>query len=196
MAKSITIEAQLFWKGMIGMQIRSVCIDDAAALVAIYAPYVEETAITFETEVPTVAEFRARIERITARYPYLVAEEDGEILGYAYASTFIGRAAADWTVETSVYIQRTACHKGVGGALYQALEEALRALGIVNLCAAIATPVGENPYLDDNSVQFHAHIGYRQVARFDRVGRKFDRWIDLVWMQKRIGEDAHPLPWQ
>lgn len=178
------------------MQIRAARMDDAAALAAIYAPYVEETAITFETEVPTAEEFCARMARITARYPYLVAEEDGEVLGYAYASTFIGRAAADWTVETSIYVSRSACHKGVGRALHDALEAALAALGIVNLCAAIAAPCDDNPYLDDNSVRFHAHMGYREVARFDRVGRKFDRWVDLVWMQKRIGEEVRLLPWQ
>ncbi len=178
------------------MQIRAARMDDAAALVAIYAPYVEETAITFETEVPTAEEFCARMARITARYPYLVAEEDGIILGYAYASTFIGRAAADWTVETSIYVSRGACHKGVGRALHDALEAALAALGIVNLCVAIAAPCDDNPYLDDNSVRFHAHMGYREVARFDRVGRKFDRWVDLVWMQKRIGAEARLLPWQ
>lgn len=178
------------------MLIRTARAEDAAALVAIYAPYVKETAITFETEVPTVEEFRSRITHTLARYPYLVAEEEGGVLGYAYASTFIGRAAADWTVETSIYVSRVACHKGVGCALHDALEEALDALGIVNLCAAIAAPCDANPYLDDNSVQFHAHMGYREVARFDRVGRKFGHWVDLVWMQKRIGEVACVLPWQ
>lgn len=178
------------------MQIRAVRMEDAAALLAIYAPYVEETAITFETVVPTEAEFCTRMARITARYPYLVAEADGQILGYAYASTFIGRAAADWTVETSIYVSRKAHHQGVGRALHDALENALEDLGIVNLCAAIAAPSGENPYLDYNSVQFHAHMGYQEVARFDRVGRKFGYWLDLVWMQKRLGEKAGRLPWQ
>lgn len=178
------------------MQIRAARMDDAAALAAIYAPYVEDTAITFETEVPTAEEFCARMARITARYPYLVAEEDGIILGYAYASTFIGRAAADWTVETSIYVSRSACHKGVGRALHDALEVALGALGIVNLCAAIAAPCDDNPYLDENSLHFHAHMGYTQVARFDRVGFKFGRWVDLVWMQKRLDDTAAPLPWQ
>ena len=178
------------------MQIRAERMDDAAALAAIYAPYGEETAITFETEVPPAEEFCVRMARIPARYPYLVAEEDGVVLGYAYASTFIGRAAADWTVETSIYVSRSVCHKGVGRALHDALEEALRELGIANMCAAIAVPCDDNPYVDENSMQFHAHMGYREVARFDRVGRKFGYWLDVVWMQKRIGEEARPLPWQ
>lgn len=178
------------------MQIRAVCMDDAAALAEIYAPYVTDTAITFETEVPTAAEFRERMARITARYPYLVAEEAGEILGYAYASTFIARQAADWTVETSIYVNRAACHKGVGRALHEALEAALGELGIVNLCAAIAAPCDDNPHLDDNSLRFHDHMGYIQVARFDRVGHKFGHWVDLVWMQKRINDTPVSLPWQ
>ena len=104
--------------------IRTAAVDDAAALLAIYAPYVEQTAITFEYETPTAAEFRRRIENTLSRFPYLVLRQDGRILGYAYAGTFYARAAFDWCCETTIYLRRGATKCGMGRALYQALEKA------------------------------------------------------------------------
>ncbi|HFI0579515.1 TPA: N-acetyltransferase family protein [Streptococcus suis] len=161
------------------IDIRSARIEDAADLVAIYAPYVEKTAITFETQVPTVGEFASRIEKTLGKFPYLVAVEEGKLLGYAYASTYYARAAYDWTVELSVYIQQEARGKGIGSMLYDALEEELTARGFKNFLACIALP---NPA----SISLHEKRGYEQVAHFKKVGYKFETWHDIVWLQKSL----------
>lgn len=175
---------------MSGLYIRVARPDDAAALLAIYAPYVTDTAITFEYQVPSMEEFRGRIEHILARYPYLVAEQDGELLGYAYAGTFIGRAACDWAAEASIYLRQDCRRAGLGRKLYQALEDAARLQNIVNLNACIACPEAEDEYLTMNSIDFHRHIGYRMAGGFHRCGYKFGRWYGLVWMEKMLG--GHP----
>ncbi|HFI0449192.1 TPA: N-acetyltransferase family protein [Streptococcus suis] len=165
------------------IDIRSARIEDAADLVAIYAPYVEKTAITFENQVPTVSEFASRIEKTLGKFPYLVAVEEGKILGYAYASTYYARAAYDWTVELSVYIQQETRGKGIGSMLYDALEEDLTARGFKNFLACIALP---NPA----SISLHEKRGYEQVAHFKKVGYKFGSWHDIVWLQKSlVGEN-------
>lgn len=167
---------------------------DAEALLRIYAPYVEKTAITFEYDVPSVEEFAGRIARTLERYPYLVAEEDGAALGYACAGAFNNRAAYDWAVETTVYIAEDAKRRGLGKRLYQALEQALSAQNILNLNACIAYPAQEDPYLTRDSVEFHRRLGYRMVGTFTQCGYKFDRWYDMVWMEKHIGAHAAPQP--
>ncbi|CYV42188.1 GNAT family N-acetyltransferase [Streptococcus suis] len=165
------------------IDIRSARTEDAADLVAIYAPYVEKTAITFETEVPTVEAFASRIEKTLEKFPYLVAVEEGKVVGYAYASTYYARAAYDWTVELSVYVSREARGKGIGSLLYDALEEELTARGFKNFLACIALP---NPA----SLALHKKRGYEQVAHFKNVGYKFDTWHDIVWLQKSlVGEN-------
>ncbi len=179
---------------MSGPDIRVARPDDAAALLAIYAPYVTGTAITFEYQVPSVEEFRGRIEHTLARYPYLVAEQDGGLLGYAYAGTFIGRAACDWAAEASIYLRQDLRRAGLGRRLYQALEDTLRLQNIVNLNACIACPEAEDEYLTMNSIDFHRHIGYRMVGGFHRCGYKFGRWYGLVWMEKMLG--GHPAEQQ
>ncbi|MFM0779137.1 N-acetyltransferase family protein [Streptococcus suis] len=161
------------------IEIRSARLEDAADLVAIYAPYVEKTAITFETQVPTVSEFASRIEKTLGKFPYLVAVEEGKILGYAYASTYYARAAYDWTVELSVYIKQEARGKGIGTLLYNALERELTARGFKNFLACIALP---NP----SSIALHEKRDYEQVAHFKKVGYKFDTWHDIVWFQKSL----------
>lgn len=166
------------------IEIRSARLEDAADLVAIYAPYVEKTAITFETEVPTVEAFASRIEKTLGKFPYLVAVEEGKLLGYAYASTYYARAAYDWTVELSVYIQQEVRGKGIGSMLYDALEEELIVRGFKNFLACIALP---NPA----SVSLHEKRGYEQVAHFKNVGYKFGSWHDIVWLQKSLVGDAN-----
>lgn len=161
------------------IKIQSAQIEDAADLVAIYAPYVENTAITFETEIPTVADFASRIEKTLKQFPYLVAVEEGQILGYAYASTYYARAAYDWTVELSVYVSREVRGKGIGSLLYAALEEELTVRGFKNFLACIALP---NPA----SLALHEKRGYEQVAHFKKVGYKFGTWHDIVWLQKSL----------
>ena len=170
------------------VKIRTATIADAQALLNIYAPYVENTAITFEYEVPSVEEFASRIEHTLLKYPYLVAEENGTLLGYAYASPFHDRPAYDWAVETSIYVDRTIKHRGIGRKLHDALENALRDQGILNMNACIAYPPEEDEYLDKNSVEFHSHMGYRLVGEFYKCGYKFHRWYNMVWMEKLIGE--------
>lgn len=163
--------------------------EDAAALLAVYAPYVRETAITFEYEVPSVEEFAGRIRRTLARYPYLAAERDGRPVGYAYAGSFKNRAAYDWAVETSIYVARDCRHVGVGRMLHDALEACLRAQGILNMCACIGVPAGKpDERLDFNSRDFHAHLGYRLVGEFQRCGYKFGCWYNMVWMERMLGE--------
>ncbi|HEP1799369.1 TPA: N-acetyltransferase [Streptococcus suis] len=165
------------------INIRSAQIEDAADLVAIYAPYVENTAITFETEIPTVADFAGRIEKTLEKFPYLVAVEEGVLVGYAYASTYYARAAYDWTVELSVYVRQDVRGKGIGSLLYAALEEELTVRGFKNFLACIALP---NPA----SLALHEKRGYEQVAHFKKVGYKFGTWHDIVWLQKSlVGEN-------
>ena len=167
--------------------IRFVRPEDAEALAAIYAPYVLQTAITFEYEPPTAGEFRQRIESIRHRYPYLAAEEDGELLGYCYAAPFKGRAAYDWAAETSIYIRRDQHRRGLGRRLYTVLEKLLRAQGILDMLACIALPEPEDEYLTLDSVRFHTSMGFREIARFPNIGSKFGRWYHMVWMDKVLG---------
>ena len=259
--------------------------EDAEALLAIYAPYVEETAITFEYEVPSVEAFRARIAHTLATYPYIVAVEAQEanagtgrvddasvscldraeanagtahvdgtptssapasgadevtgahrtsehIIGYAYVGRLHERAAYDWSVETSIYVDRCAQKHGLGRELYERLEAILRAMNIISVNACIAYPgtmntvaaadrlqdahigigdpntadrarkdprkgsadsgtdIGEDPYLNTNSPDFHAHLGYQLVGHFHACAYKFDRWYDMIWMEKWIA--PHP----
>ncbi|WP_369282623.1 N-acetyltransferase family protein [Oscillibacter sp. GMB15532] len=175
-------------------KIRVATPEDAEALVRIYAPYVEKTAITFEYDVPTVTEFAGRIEEILKRYPYLVAEEDGEILGYACAHALHERAAFGWAVETTVYIAERAKRRGLGKQLYDALEQALAAQNILNLYASIAYPTGEDPHLTRDSVEFHGRLGYKLVGHFSQCGYKFGRWYDSVWMEKHLGPHTADQP--
>lgn len=175
------------------MQIRPAVLEDAGKLVEIYAPYVEKTAITFEYDVPATPEFRARMQSIMKKYPYLVAVCDGEVLGYAYASAFKDRAAYDYAVETSIYVHKDQRRSGVGGKLYAALEEELKQMGIQNMEACIAVPEKEDEYLTRDSIDFHKHLGFRLVGEFEKCGFKFGRWYNMVWMEKRIGTHGeHP----
>ena len=159
---------------------------DAAALLAIYAPYVENTAITFEYEVPTIEDFGNRIEKTLEKYPYLVAEENGALLGYAYASTYYTRAAYDWAVELSVYVSQDARGKGVGSKLYDELEDLLDQMGYMHFLACISLP-------NEDSITFHTKRGYQQVAHFPKIGYKFERWHDIVWLQKSLDKQAAPI---
>ncbi len=180
-------------------QIRTATAADAAALLEIYQPYVEGTAITFELEVPTVEEFRGRIEKTLKRYPYLVLEEVSEgdeeemanvvaprMLGYAYAGVFKDRAAYDHCVELSIYLDEKLQGKGYGRRLYEALEAKLKEMGITNLYACIAYPQIEDEYLTRNSVKFHEHLGFEIVGTFHKCGIKFGRAYDMVWMEKFV----------
>lgn len=151
--------------------------EDAKGLLEIYAPYVEKTAITFEYEVPSEEEFAGRIRHILTKYPYLVLEENGELLGYVYAGTFNERSAYDWAVETTIYIREDQKKRGLGRKMYAALEQVLKKQNITNLNACIGVPEVPDEHLDRNSMDFHHHLGYRLVGEFYQCGYKFDTWI-------------------
>ena len=169
---------------------------DAEALVAIYAPYILKTAITYEYEIPSTAEFARRIETYSAKYPYLVAELDGTPVGYAYASPLGSRPAFDWAVEAAIYIREDCKGMGIGKALYQKLEAILQIMGIRTMTAAVASVSHPDPYLTDASIRFHLRMGYTPVGTFRNAGCKFGRWYDLTWLEKAIGtyETQPPHP--
>ena len=175
--------------------IRVATTKDAVALLNIYAPYVENTAITFEYMVPTLEEFTERIRRTLEKYPYLVAEQDGKLLGYAYAGVFYPREAYGWAVETSVYVAQECRNKGIGKVLYNALEKALAMQNIINLNACIAYPIDEDEYLTTDSAKFHEKMGYHLVGEFHKCGYKFNRWYNMIWMEKHIKmHEERPAP--
>lgn len=175
--------------------IRLARIEDAPALAAIYEPYVRETAITFEYVPPTADEFAERMCKTMEFYPYLVAELDGRLVGYAYAGTFKGRSAYDWAGETSIYVAQGHTGEGTGRALHDALERALAAQGVLNMYACIAVPDGEDDEtLTRNSQRFHEHMGYRLVGEFYQCGFKGGRWYNMIWMEKMLGEHRADQP--
>lgn len=161
------------------MIIRPVLPSDAKELLAIYAPYVTDATITFEYDIPSISEFTNRIKNISKSFPYLVAEENGKILGYAYASTYYARASYDWTCELSIYLDKDVRSKKIGSQLYDTLEKELVNQGYVNLLACISLP-------NDISIAFHKKRGFNQVAHFPKIGFKFEQWHDIVWLQKRL----------
>lgn len=174
--------------------IRPVTPNDAEAVLSVYRYYVEQTAVSFEYDVPIVEEFRQRIAHTIEKYPYFVAVRDGHIIGYAYAHAFVGRAAYDWCAELTVYIDRDCRRSGAGRALYDALETALAAMGVCNLYACIGHTDTEDEHLTNNSEQFHAHMGFEQVGYFQNCGYKFGRWYDMIWMEKIIGDHRENQP--
>lgn len=168
------------------MTIRPATPADAEAILAIYAPYILHTAITYETSVPTLESFRERIVHVLKKYPYLVAENNGFIVGFAYASTFKNRRAYDCSAETSIYVCRGAHGQGIGRRLYAELEERVKPLGITNLYACIAYTEHEDEYLTNDSVRFHEHLGYTLCGTFRCCAVKFGRRYDMVWMEKHL----------
>ena len=165
---------------------------DVPEILSIYAPYILNTTITFEYTVPAEGEFLDRFRDVTARFPWLVWEEDGGILGYAYASAPFQRAAYDWCAEPSVYLRPEARGKGIGGKLYAALEEILRQQGF-QLSLAIITQ--EN----SASIRFHRRCGYTINAVMENCGFKSGRWLGITWMEKRLTSveipNNPPTPW-
>lgn len=170
------------------IKIRSANIDDAETLLSIYKPYIENTAITFEYDVPSVEEFSGRIRGTLEKYPYLVLESAAEILGYCYAGVFKGRAAYSRSVETSIYVKMGEHGKGYGRALYNELEKELKARGFLNACACIASPKPGSTRLDNSSEKFHEHMGYSLVGTFHDCAYKFGQWYNMIWMEKMLGE--------
>ncbi len=156
--------------------IRHVRSEDAAQICEIYNHYVLETVVTFEEEAVPVVEMTQRIADITARLPWLVWEEGGAIVGYAYASPWKARAAYRHSAEASIYLPQHQTRRGIGSSLYKALIEALRAR---DMHAVIGGAVLPNPA----SVALHERLGFRQIAHFKEVGFKFGQWVDVAYWQ-------------
>ena len=168
--------------------IRNATLEDAERLLEIYDYYVQNTAISFEYETPTLEEFQNRMKTTMQRYPYFVILKDDRIEGYAYAGPFHSRAAYDWSCELSIYLDPQVQKCGFGRKLYETLENRLREMGILNLYACIGYPQEEDEFLTKNSADFHEHLGFIKVGEFHSCGYKFNRWYDMIWMEKIIGK--------
>lgn len=164
--------------------IRSATAQDAQSILDIYRYYVEHTAISFEITVPTVSEIKRRIETVLTAYPYLVVQQDNKIIGYAYAGPFIKREAYDHCAEVSIYISREFTKCGIGKMLYTELFQRLKDKGIRNIYSCIGVIDEPDEYLNNNSADFHAHIGFKEVGRFHNCGKKFERFYHMIWMER------------
>ena len=170
------------------MKIRTATLDDAAAVAAIYAPVVQHTTISFETEPPDAAEMRARIEKTLACLPWLVAEDEaGAVCGYAYASKHRERAAYQWSVDTTVYVREGMRGRGVGRALYEKLLPLLAEQGYFQAFAGIALP-------NAGSVGLHEALGFEALGVYRNVGFKNGAWRDVGWWQKSLRPLEMPAP--
>lgn len=168
------------------MRLRFAVPGDATALAEIYAPHVAHEATSFEAVPPDAAEFARRIDDLTRHYPFLVAEDSGQVIGYSYASPHRPRAGYRWCVEVSVYV-RGDRHRGrVGRALYAALFDMLAHQGFVNAYAGVTEP---NPA----STGFHLAMGFTRVGTYHGIGHKFGVWHDVTWYQRRLA-DPRPDP--
>ena len=162
--------------------------EDSDAILEIYRPYVESTAVTFETAVPSREEFRRRVEGILKQYPYLVAEAEGEILGYSYASPYRPRGGFGWTAELSVYVRQDLRKQGIGSHLYAALLDLLRLQGYQNVVSVLSWP---NPA----SEKLHYHFGFRCAGVQLKCGFKNGRWCDVAIFERCLGDyPAPPVP--
>ena len=170
------------------IRIRSAIPEDAPRLLEIYSYYVENTAVSFEYRTPSAEVFRERIEHTLEKYPYLVIEKAGRVMGYTYAGPFVGREAYGRSCELSIYIDKDARKCGFGRKLYEAIEDKLKNMGIVNLYACIGYPDREDEYLTADSAEFHARLGFRTAGKFHKCGYKFGRWYSMIWMEKIIGK--------
>ena len=165
--------------------IRDAVAADAERCAEIYAPYVRETAISFEEAPPSAQEMAGRIAEAQRAHAWLVLEEDGEVVGYAYGGPFMSRAAYQWATGVSVYLAAGRRRTGGGRALYEALFDRLAARGHRTALAGIALP-------NDASVGLHRALGFELVGTYRRVGWKLGRWHDVAWYQRSLGEDDGP----
>ena len=176
------------------MTVRTATLDDAPALLDIYSYYVENTAVTFEYEPPTLDEFRARIADTLPRYPYLVIANGEEILGFSFAHAFRERPAYDYSVETTIYIRHDVRGGGLGRTVYTALENELRRMGVTNMYACVGYAEEEDEHLTNASPRFHERMGFSTCGMFRNCGYKFGRWYSMIWMEKIIGDYTASMP--
>ena len=168
--------------------IRTVTASDVASITAIYAHHVLHGVASYETEPPFEEEMRSRIDRVVkSGWPWLVAEREGIVVGYAYATQMRDRAAYRYTAEDSVYVAVEQTRRGIGRDLLSALIEQVERLGARQMIAVIG---GAEP----PSIALHANLGFREVGRLEGAGRKFDRWLDSVYMQRAIGAGSKSSP--
>ena len=167
------------------MPIRDAADEDAKACAAIYAPYVTDTAITFEIEPPTPADMADRIATAQRTHAWLVLVEDDDVIGYAYGGEFKTRPAYRWACEVSVYLERGRRRTGAGRALYTALFDRLAARGFRMLIAGMTLP-------NDASVGLHRAMGFQPVGTYHRIGWKHGTWHDVAWVQRPLGEHMDP----
>lgn len=168
------------------MAIRLATVQDVPRILEIYGPYVNNTAISFEYTVPDLEEFTKRFTEITAQFPWLVWEENGTVLGYAYGSLPFKRAAYQWSAEASIYLCPEACGKGIGKRLYAALEQLLQRQGYRKVYTIITSD-------NESSVAFHRAVGYRHTATMPGCGYKQGKWLGIIWMEKELNTyDAPP----
>jgi L-amino acid N-acyltransferase YncA len=165
--------------------VRDATDDDAEPCAAIYAEYVTDTSVTFEYEPPSTAEMARRITTAQRRHAWLVLEEDGRIVGYAYAGPYKERAAYRWSCEVSVYLQRGRGRSGRGRLLYDALLTRLTALGYRTVVAGVTLP-------NEASAGFHAALGFEPIGTFRRIGWKHGQWRDVAWLQKELADGDGP----
>jgi L-amino acid N-acyltransferase YncA len=168
--------------GVRDLTIRHARASDAEAMLAIYRPYVTESAVSFELEAPAAAEFAERIAAAQSRWVWLAAESDRGVAGYAYASSYKSRAAYRWSVETAVYVHPDHRGRGVGAALYARLFEALAEKGYCMAYAGITTP-------NQQSEEFHRTLGFTRIGVFRHAGWKFGRWHDVAWWQRELRDE-------
>lgn len=159
--------------------------EDAEALLEIYRPYVESTAVSFETEVPSPDAFRERIRRIRKQYPFLVAEQDGQAIGYSYASQYRTRAGFLWTAELSVYVRQDLRGNGIGTRLFAAVLDLLRLQGYRNAVSVVSLP---NP----PSEKLHYHFGFRLAGKQNKCGYKNGRWCDVGIFERPLSDYPDP----
>lgn len=184
----------LFKSKISNVTYRLATTDDAAELLKVYEPYVKNTAITYEYEVPSVEEFASRISDVLTKFPYIVVLVDDKISGYAYAHAFHPRAAYSWCAELSIYLSNDCHGMGIGRELYGIMENILKKQNILNLYSCVAYTEVEDEYLTQASVHFHEHLGFKTCAHLHNCGYKFNRWYDMVYMEKTIGEHITAMP--
>jgi L-amino acid N-acyltransferase YncA len=160
--------------------VRDATVEDAVACAEVYAPYVRDTAVSFELEPPTAGAVAARIAAALARHAWVVLEDGGRVVGYAYGAPFNARAAYDWSTSVSVYTETGRRRTGAGRALYTALFDRLAARGHLTALAGVALP-------NDASVGLHVAMGFEPVGTYRRVGWKLGRWHDVAWFQRPLG---------
>lgn len=164
------------------ISIRMMTDADIAVALAVYAPYIEETAISFEYEVPTLEEFAQRVGTITKQYPWLVYEEDGKVIGYAYGMTHRTRTAYQWSVEVAIYVAKDYRGRGVGKRLYKKLFELLKQQGYRTAFAGMTMP-------NEKSEALHLSCGFEEIGVFKNIGYKFGQWHSVKWFQKQLGDN-------